>query len=126
MVSVDAGIWLAFFKNEPVAADLRVLLEQERVALHPFVLLDLQLRLRAPHRKQILSDLRHLAAIEIEPPDAISAFIEERDLAKFQIDVTGAHLLASAVRHGDRLWASDRDLRAAAIDLGMAYPPGDR
>jgi hypothetical protein len=126
MVSADAGIWLAFFKSEPTAADLRTLLDQQRVAVHPFVLLELQLRLRAPQRKEILSDLGHLVAIEIEPPEVVSAFVEERGLAKFQIGVTGTHLLASAVRHGDRVWASDRDLRAAAIELAVAYPSGDR
>src|SRR4029079_15742717 len=123
MVSADAGIWLSFFRNESSAADLRTLLEEERVTVHPLVLLDLRLRLRSPQRRQILSDLEHLVATGIEPPDLVSAFIEERGLAKLQVDVVGAHLLASAVRQGDRLWARDRDLRAAAIELGVVYPP---
>jgi predicted nucleic acid-binding protein len=126
MVSADAGIWLAYFNNEPAAANLRKLLDQQRVAVHPLVLIELQLGLRASQRKEILSDLRHLVATEIEPPEVVSAFIEERGLARFQIGVTGAHLLASAVRHGDQLWASDRDLRAAAIELAVAYPSSDR
>jgi hypothetical protein len=126
MVSADAGIWLAFFRNESSAADLRTLLEEERVTVHPFVLLDLRIRLRSPQRRQILSDLEQLVATGIEPPDLVSTFIEERGLAKLQVDVVGAHLLASAVRQGDRLWASDRDLRAAAIELGVAYPTNSR
>jgi hypothetical protein len=126
MVSADAGIWLAFFRDEPAAVDLRALLGEHRVTVHPLVLLDLRLRLRAPQRKQILSDLEHLVATEIEPPDVVSAFVEERGLAKLQVDVVGAHLLASAVRHSDRLWASDRDLRDAAIELGVAYSPNSR
>lgn len=126
MVSVDAGIWLAFFKNEPVAADLRILLDEQRVTIHPFVLLELQLRLRAPERARILADLEHLVAAEIETPEAVAAFVESRGLSRFQIGVTGTHLLASAVRHGDRVWASDRELRAAAIELAVAYPPSDR
>jgi predicted nucleic acid-binding protein len=126
MVSADAGIWLAFFRNESSAADLRALLDEQRVAVHPLVLLDLRLRLRLPQRTQILSDLEHLVATEIEPPDFVSAFIEERGLTKFQVDVVGAHLLASAVRQGDRLWTSDRDLRTAAIHLDVAYPSNGR
>jgi predicted nucleic acid-binding protein len=121
MVSADAGVWLAFFRNESSAADLRALLDEQRVTVHPLVLLDLRLRLRVPERTQILSDVERLVATEIEPPDVVSAFIEERGLAKYQVDVVAAHLLASAVRHGDRLWASDRDLRAAAIELDVAY-----
>ena len=126
MVSADAGIWLAFFRSEPAAVDLRALLDEDRVTAHPLVLLDLRLRLRSPQRGQILSDLEHLVATEIEPPDVVSAFVEERGLAKLQVDVVGAHLLASAVRHGDRVWASDRDLRGAAIELGVAYSPNGR
>jgi hypothetical protein len=126
MVSADAGIWLAFFRNEPDAIDLRALLDEDRVTVHPLVLLDLRLRLRAPQRRQILSDLEYLVATEIEPPDVVSAFVEERGLEKLQVDVVGAHLLASAVRHGDRVWASERDLRGAAIGLGVAYPPNGR
>ena len=126
MVSADAGIWLAFFRNETAAADLRALLDEDRVTVHPLVLLDLRLRLRSPQRTRILADLEHLVAAEIESPDVVSAFVEERGLVKLQVDVVGAHLLASAVRHGDRLWASDRDLRVAAIELGVAYPPNGR
>ena len=126
MVSADAGIWLSFFRNEPAAADLRALLDAERVTVHPLVLLDLQLRLRGVRRKQMLSDLEHLVATTIEPPEVVSAFIEERGLAKLQVDVMGAHLLASAAQHGDRLWTNDRDLRAAALALDVAYPASGR
>ncbi|SRR6266540_5357386 len=126
MVSADAGIWVSFFRNEPAAADLRVLLDEERVTVHPLVLLDLQLRLRGARRRQILSDLEHLVATTIEPPEVVSAFIEERGLAKLQVDVMGAQLLASAARQGDRLWTNDRDLRAAALAMDVAYPASGR
>jgi predicted nucleic acid-binding protein len=126
MVSADVGIWLAFLGNEPSAGALRALLDEARVTVHPLILIDLRLRLRAPQRAQILSDLQHLVATEIEPADVVSAFIEERGLAKLQVDVVGAHLLASAVRYGDRLWASDRELRAAAVELQVAFSPNGR
>lgn len=126
MVSADAGVWLAFFRNESSAADLRPLLDEHRVAMHPLVLLDLRLRLRVPQRQQILTDLEHLLATEIEAPEFVSAFVEERGLERFQIGVVEAHLLASAVRHGDELWAAHRDLRAAAVQLGVAFRPDSR
>lgn len=123
MVSADAGVWLAFLRNEPSAGELRELLEGERVALHPFVLAEVQLRLRSPERKRILGDLDHLVACPIDPPEVVSAFIEEQGLARFDIDVVGAHLLASATRHGDQVWASSRGLRDAASDLKLAFVP---
>jgi hypothetical protein len=125
VVSVDAGIWLAFLRNEASAEPLRGLLEDERVSVHPFVLMELRLEVRGPQRARILGDLERLVACAVDPPEAVSAFIEERDLAASRIDVVGAHLLVSAVGHGDQLWTAERELHAAAVQLKVAFPrPG--
>ena len=123
MVSVDAGIWLAFFRNEASAQPLRGLLEKERVSVHPFVLMELRLEVRGPQRARVLGDLERLVACAVDPPDVVSAFIEERTLAASRIDLVGAHLLVSAVGHGDQLWTAERELRAAAVELKVAYLP---
>ena len=123
MVSVDAGIWLAFLRNEASAEPLRELLQKERVLVHPYVLIQLRLRVRGPQRARILSDLEQLVACAVDPPQVVSAFIEERDLAASQIDLVGAHLLVSAVGHGDQLWTTERELRAAAVQLKVAFLP---
>ena len=101
MISADAGIWLAFFRNEASAQPLRGLLEKERVSVHPFVLMELRLEVRGPQRARVLGDLERLVACAVDPPDVVSAFIEERTLAASRIDLVGAHLLVSAVGHGD-------------------------
>jgi predicted nucleic acid-binding protein len=124
VVSADAGVWLAFLKGESSTRELRDLLYARRVTVHPFVLLELRLRLRAPERARILSDLEHLVACEIDPPDVVSTFVEERGLTKFQFGVAEAHLLTSAVRHQDELWTADRDLRTAAVELGVSFGRG--
>lgn len=123
MVSVDGGIWLAFFRNEASAQPLRGLLEGGRVSVHPFVLIELRLEVRGPQRGRLLDDLERLVACAVDPPEAVSDFIEERDLRAAQIDVVGAHLLLSAVRHGDQLWTAERELRAAAVEMEVAYLP---
>lgn len=123
MVSVDAGVWLAFFRNEASAHPLRALLEKERVSVHPFVLLELRLEVRGPQRTRVLGDLERLVACAVDPPEVVSAFIEERELTASRIDLVGAHLLVSAVGHGDQLWTAERVLRAAAIELKVAYLP---
>jgi predicted nucleic acid-binding protein len=125
VVSVDAGIWLAFFRNEASARSLRGLLEKQRVSVHPFVLMELRLEVRGPQRARVLGDLERLVACAVDPTDVVSAFIEERDLKAAKIDVVGAHLLLSAVKHGDQLWSADHDLQATAVDLKAAFSPPD-
>ena len=126
MVSADAEVWLAYFRNEPSVEPLRRLLEEERVSVHPFVLIQLRLSLRGPERKRILADLEHLVTCPVDPPDVVSAFIEQHDLASFQVDLVGAHLLASAASHEDQLWAAERELREAAVQLKIAFSPSER
>lgn len=123
MISADAGIWLAFFRDEPSTESLRALLQDDRVSVHPLVLIELRLRFRGPERKRILTDLERLVACSVDPPEVVSAFVEERGLGALDVDVVGAHLLASAVRCGDELWASERALRTAAIELKVAFVP---
>ena len=125
MVSADPGIWLAFLRNDVSAGPLRGLLEGDRVSVHPFVVIELRLKIRGPQRAQILGDLERLVACAVDPPEEVSAFIEERDLKTAQIDLVGAHLLLSAVRHGDQLWSADRALHLAAMKLKVAFSPAN-
>lgn len=122
MISADAGIWLAFLRNETSTEPLRKLLKEDRVSVHPFVLMELRLQVRGPQRARILGDLERLVACAVDPPEVVSAFIEEQDLAASRIDLMGAHLLVSAVGHGDQLWTAERELHAAAVQLKVAFP----
>src|SRR5438105_1352554 len=67
LVSVDAGIWLAFLRNDVSAGPLRGLLEDDRVSVHPFVLIELRLKMRGPQRAQIVGDLERLVACAVDP-----------------------------------------------------------
>jgi predicted nucleic acid-binding protein len=121
VVSVDAGIWLAFLRKESSASGLRGLLEQGRVAVHPFVFVEVSLQVTGARRSSILADLERLVACRVDAPEVVSAFVNERNLAGSKLDLAGAYLLVSAVRNRDRLWASDPHLRAAAVELGVAF-----
>jgi predicted nucleic acid-binding protein len=123
VISVDAGIWLAYLRGLASAERLRQLLDEDRLSVHPFVLIQLRLALRGPSRRQILPDVERLVTSSVDAPAAVSAFIEEHDLGAFELDVVGAHLLTSAQRNGDQLWTVDRDLRAAATELKLAFEP---
>ena len=123
MISADLGVWLAFLRNQPFAARLERLLDDERVCLHPFVLTGLRLRLRGPERGRVLGDLERLPACPLDSAGKVSAFIDQHDLRRFEIDVVGAYLLATAAEHGDQVWASDPHLWAAAAQLELAFDP---
>jgi hypothetical protein len=123
LISADLGVWLAFLRNEPSAAPLERLLDEERICVHPFVLTGLRLRLRGPERARLLGDLERLPACSVDSAEKVSAFIAEHDLSRFDIDVVGAYLLAAAVEHGDQVWAIDPHLRAAAATLKLAFDP---
>ena len=88
--------------------------------------MELRLGVRGPQRARILGDLERLVACAVDPPEVVSAFIEERDLAASQVDLVGAHLLVSAIRHGDQLWTTESALRATAVHLEVAFPPPGR
>ena len=123
MISADLGVWLGFLRNEPFAAPLERLLDEERVCVHPLVLTGLRLRLRGAERGRVLGDLERLPACSVDSAEKVSGFIAEHDLARFDIDVVGAYLLAAATEHGDQIWASDPHLRVAAAALELAFDP---
>jgi hypothetical protein len=123
LISADLGVWLAFLRNEPFAAPLERLLDEERVCLHPFVLTGLRLRLRGAERGRVLGDLERLPVCFVDSTEEASVFIAEHDLSRFDIDIVGAYLLAAAAEHGDQVWASDPHLRVAAAALELAFDP---
>jgi hypothetical protein len=123
VISADAGVWLAFFQKEAELEGLQALLEQERVTVHPYVLLELQLRLRGMNRAKILGDLGRLVSCHVAGANAVALFIDEQELAGLNLDFVGVHLLVSAVQSGDQVWSSDEKVRACAERLKLLWEP---
>ena len=55
------------------------------------------------------------------PHAEVLTFVRRRRLTRRGIGWVDAHLLASALASGGALWSVDRDLAAAAGDLGVRY-----
>jgi predicted nucleic acid-binding protein len=117
MILVDTSIWVDHLRRTD--ADLVVLLEQDQVLLHPFVIGELALG-NLPQRKHVLDSLQDLPlAIEASNPEVFD-FINRHALFGLGIGYVDAHLLASARLNGVMLWTHDKRLHEAARKLGLA------
>jgi predicted nucleic acid-binding protein len=118
VILADASVWIDHLRRGN--AELRRLLEEERVACHPFVIGELALgRLR--NRQEILSLLEALQGAPEARHGEVLHFVEIHGLAGAGIGWVDAHLLCSAALGGHRLWTLDRPLVAAArkTNLGV-------
>jgi len=96
------------------------LLEEDRIIMHPMVLGELALGdLRS--RADVLTDLAELRAGTLAEHAEVLELVERRRLWGRGIGWVDAHLLASALLDGSRLWTLDRQLRRVAQNLGTNW-----
>ena len=118
-VLVDTSVWRRYFAGAPVVKGLGDLLDEDGVVLvHPFVIGGLVLGGLSASEERLFA---RLPAAPILPHDEVLAFVRRRRLTRRGIGWVDAHLLASALASGGALWSVDRDLAAAAGDLGIGY-----
>jgi predicted nucleic acid-binding protein len=115
-VLVDTSVWIDHFR-EP-NADLEYLLDEGRVATHPFVIGELACgSLR--HRSEILGLLETLPFVPVATQEEVLAFVERQRLHGSGLGWIDVHLLASARLGRQSLWSADRRLRHTAVRLGL-------
>lgn len=125
MILVDTSVWADHFrKADPV---LILLLVEERIAIHPFVIGELALgNLRDWH--DTVAMLGELPQMSVATQEQYLSLVFDEGLIATGIGFVDAYLLASAHQNpGTRLWTRDKRLaaRAEAMDLGWAEPAGD-
>lgn len=118
MILVDTSVWVDHFR----AGDDRLirLLERTAVTMHPFVVGELGCGNLAD-RQSTLELLRQLPAAVVADHDEVLEFILQRRMFGKGIGFVDAHLLASVVLSGDKLWTRDKRLQAAAIEIDCAF-----
>ena len=117
MVLVDTSVWVDHFRRND--ARLVTLLEAADVVVHPFVIGELALgTLR--DRVRVLGMFRRMPVAAVATHTEVLTLIERRTLAGRGIGYVDAHLLASAVIAGARLWTRDERLAAVARELALA------
>jgi predicted nucleic acid-binding protein len=113
---VDTSVWVDHLsRGNPALVDL---LEAGEVETHPFVVGELALG----HLRWREGILEYLAALPPVPPaehGEVLRLVEERGLAGSGLGWVDAHLLASALLGGTRVWTLDRPLASAAASLGI-------
>jgi predicted nucleic acid-binding protein len=118
MVLPDTSVWIAHFRiGDP---RFQQLLRNKRVVAHPFIISELALGSIAD-RIQTLADLRALAQAPVADQGEVDRLIEVRQLYAKGIGFVDAHLIASALIHGDlRIWTLDKRLAELAQSIGVA------
>jgi predicted nucleic acid-binding protein len=113
---VDTSVWADHLaRGNPSLVEL---LEAGEVETHPFVMGELALG-NLHWREGILGYLEALPAAPTAEPAEVLRLVDERNLAGSGLGWVDAHLLASALIGGTRLWTLDRGLAAAAARLGV-------
>jgi predicted nucleic acid-binding protein len=116
-VLVDTSVWVNHFRAANM--DLENLLDEGRVATHPFVIGELACgSLR--RRIEVLRLIEALPFTPVASHDEVLTFIEREQLHGSGLGWIDMHLLASARLGRQSLWSADRRLRAAALRLGLA------
>ena len=118
MILVDTSVWINHLRdrNETLAA----MLLDAHVLCHPFILGELACG-TLKHRSEILSLLTNLRQAPLVGHDEVLTLVETRSLMGSGIGWIDAHLLASSLLAGTRLWTLDRPLVRASRKLGVLW-----
>jgi predicted nucleic acid-binding protein len=117
MILADTSVWIDHFRAGN--ADLRKLLTQRQIAMHPFIAAELALgSLR--DRVRTLTSLDMLPRVRVAQLDEVRQMIEARSLYSQGIGLIDAHLIASVfLGPGTLIWTKDKRLRGVASALGI-------
>ena len=117
MILVDTSVWVDHFrKKDP---ELIKQLQQNNVAIHPFVVAELTLG-NLPDRRKTIASLDRLPTVELAELREVRRMIETHYLFQRGIGFVDAHLIASAfITSHTRIWSRDKSLRHVAETLGL-------
>jgi predicted nucleic acid-binding protein len=118
VILVDSSVWVEHLRRRH--SGLCGLLDEGRVAIHPFVVGEIALGM-LKNRAEILELLAELPLAPVVRHEDALAVVERRGLAGAGIGWVDAHLLASALVGGIPLWTLDRRLATVARTLGASW-----
>jgi predicted nucleic acid-binding protein len=117
LILADTSVWIDHLRSGN--NDLRKLLNQGQIVIHPFIVAELALgSLRKRTKTLALLDL--LPQVRVAQLNEIRTMIESRRLYSLGIGLTDAHLIASVFLDPPTvLWTRDKQLRKVAEALGI-------
>lgn len=117
MILADTSIWIDHLRSGN--RELRKLLNQGQVVIHPFIIAELALG-SLKQRAQALALLDLLPQAQVAQLSEVRLMIEARRLYSLGIGLTDAHLIASVfLNPSTLLWTRDKRLRKVAEVLGI-------
>jgi predicted nucleic acid-binding protein len=118
MILADTTIWVDHFRASN--DKLRELLDNERIAMHPFIVAELALG-SLKQRKVQLKALDDLPAVPVAHLDEVRRMVEAHCLYCRGIGLIDAHLIASClIQPPTLLWTMDKSLSRVAEALGIS------
>ncbi len=116
MILVDTSVWIDHLRNGN--AELTVLLQQDEVLSHPFIIGELACgTLR--NRTEILRLLRELPEARLAEHQEVLGLLESKRLWGCGIGWIDVHLLASALLSHSTIWTLDKQLSGVASSLKL-------
>jgi predicted nucleic acid-binding protein len=120
MILPDTSVWIDHFRrSNPLLAEL---LDGSEVLCHPFVIGELACGW-LKKRDLTLGLLQTLEEVPMAEHDEVLQLIERHELRGTGIGWLDAHLLASALLGGAKLWTLDKPLAHAAAKLSVLARP---
>ena len=117
MILVDTSVWIDHLRKPDQR--LQELLQNDEVATHPLILMELALGSIA-NREEVIANLSLLPQAQVAELDELFKLIEARALYRKGIGVTDLHLIASALFEESLLiWTRDRRLGEIASSFGI-------
>ncbi len=123
MILVDTSVWVDHLRRTD--EELAALLDDGRVATHPFVIGEIALGHLKP-RQAILQMLADLPQTSVATEQEVLQLIDRQALSGTGISYVDAHLIAAArLTAGVLIWTRDRSLAGLATKLNLAAPVRD-
>ena len=117
MILADTSVWIDHLRSGD--KEMRGLLDQGQIVIHPFIVAELALG-SIRDRTKTLALLDLLPQVRVARLNELRLTIEARHLYNLGIGLTDAHLIASVlIASPTRLWTRDKRLRAVAENLGI-------
>lgn len=118
MVLADTSVWISHLREGNNTMEF--LLNEGIVVCHPFIIDELASG-NLKNRREILSLLQELPAVEMAEHEEILQFIDKNYLMGKGLGLTDIHLLASAVLTDIPLWTNDKILKQISAKMKVEY-----
>jgi len=123
MILADSSIWIEMFRRGGFKAELGVLIANNRLCTHPFVIAELACGY-IPDRQKTLLDLDRLKSLQTVPAIDVRYLIEMRSLSSKGIGFVDAQLIASCLATpGTGIWTIDGPFGRVCEALGIRAHP---